>query len=197
MTTERCTDTNTPGYHTDGEETHTKRSRTQSLGFLPRQLLLANVGWHQWWIILPETWTGQCQEGSESSVPVFRAGADLDCPRTSPFTWAPCSWHPEETKLETVEFLQWLLLTQQARDPTEEFMVVLAEEDSLLRFQPPGGQMRSGLVYRASPTKQLGELQPFNLASLTWRGIWLYHTRERFPQLIPCFVCLFLSSLFI
>lgn len=34
-------------------------------------------------------------------------------------------------KLETVEFLWWLLLTKQARDPTAEFMVVLAEQDSL------------------------------------------------------------------
>lgn len=185
-----------PGYSSDREENHTRHCRTQSLGLLPSQILPVHVGWHQCGIILPQTWILQCQEGSENLVPMdFQAGVDLDCPRTAPFTWALCSWHGEETKLETVEFLWRLLLTKQARDPTAEFMVVLAEQDSLPRFQPPGGQMRGGLVYTASQTKQLGELQPFNFALLTWGGIWLYHTRERLPQLIPCFVCLFLFPL--
>lgn len=158
MTTECSTDTNMPGYSCERKENHTRHWRTQSLGLLPSQILPVRVGWHQCGIILPQTWTLQCQEGSENLVPIdFQAGADLDCPRTSPFTWALCSWHEEETKLETVEFLWRLLLTKQARDPTEEFMVVLAEQDSLPRFQPPGGQMRGGLVYTASQTKQLGD----------------------------------------
>lgn len=158
MTTEVSIDRKMPGYSTEREENHTKNSRTQSLGFLPNQILLPeHVGWHQRGIIiLPQTWAPQYQEGSENRVPVSKL--DLYCSRASPFTWALPSWHWEETKLETVEFLWWLLLTKQARDPTAEFMVVLAKQDSLPRSQPPGGQMRGGHVYTASQTKQLGEL---------------------------------------
>lgn len=196
MTTECSTDTNMPGYSCERKENHTRHCRTQSLGLLPSQILPVRVGWHQCGIILPQTWTLQCQEGSENLVPIdFQAGADLDCPRTSPFTWALCSWHGEETKLETVEFLWRLLLTKQARDPTAEFMVVLAEQDSLPRFQPPGGQMRGGLVYTASQTKQLGDGNHLILPCWLEEEFGYTTQRERLPQLIPHFVSLFLFPL--
>lgn len=192
MTTECSSDTNKPGCSSDREETHTRHRGTQSLGLLPSQILPVHIGWHQCGIISPQAWALQCQEGSENRVAIdFQAGADLDCPRLSPFTWALRSWHGEETKLETVEFLWWLLLTKQAGEgPHCRVHGGFGRAGFPPRFQPPGGQMRGGLVYTASQTKQLGELQPFNFALLTWRGIWLYHTRERLPQLIPCFVSL-------
>lgn len=146
MTTECSSDTNMPGCSSDREENHTRHRGTQSLGLLPGQFLPAHTGWHQCGIILPQAWALQCQEGSENRVPIdFQAGADLDCPRMSPFTWALCSWHGGETKLETVEFLWWLLLTKQARDPIAEFMVVLAEQDSLRGSSLLGARWGAGL----------------------------------------------------
>lgn len=91
----------------------------------------------------------------------FQIGADLHCSRTSPFTCILCYWHSEELKWETVKLSWLLLLIQQAGDSSREFMVVWQPGvQALLRFQPPGGQMRGRLVYTASQTKQLGKLQP-------------------------------------
>lgn len=47
-------------------------ARTQSLGFLSSQILPVLVLWHQRGIILPQTWTPPCQEGSENCVPISK-----------------------------------------------------------------------------------------------------------------------------
>lgn len=100
MTTESSTDTNMPGFSCERKENHRRHCRTQSLGLLPSQILPVRVGRHQCGIILPQTWTLQCQEGSKNLVPIdFQAGADLDCPRTSP--------SPEHSALDMEKKQNW------------------------------------------------------------------------------------------
>lgn len=188
-------DTDMPGYSSDREENHTRHGGTPSPGLLPSRVLPVHIGWHRCGIILPQARTVQCQEGPENRVPIdFQAGADLDCPRMSPFTWALCSWHGEETQLETVEFLWRLLLTKQARDPTAEFMAVLAEQDSLWGSSLLGARWGAGLFTQHLRPNSWGDCNHLILPC------WLeeefgYTTRGRGFLSSFLAVCLFLSPL--